>query len=191
MIYISAVGMINALGNNLDEIATNLTRGVAPGMRPRAGWLQGHPQAVLAGVDGELPLIPEKFAAHRSRNNQILLAALAQIQPQVDDAIAKYGRERIAIVLGTSTSGLHEGDTHVNLRTHGQPSTTWHYAQTGTRRSVAFSQPLAGARRPGLYPFNRLLFQRQSDNQRAQAYRSGAGRCRHCGWRRHPEPDAD
>ncbi|GHL47284.1 hypothetical protein ECZU29_21340 [Escherichia coli] len=37
---------------------------------------------------------PEKFAAHRSRNNQILLAALAQIQPQVDDAIAKYGRER-------------------------------------------------------------------------------------------------
>ncbi|EOM2467113.1 hypothetical protein CWH77_005677, partial [Escherichia coli O157:H7] len=27
MIYISAVGMINALGNNLDEIATNLTRG--------------------------------------------------------------------------------------------------------------------------------------------------------------------
>lgn len=98
-------------------------------MRPRAGWLQGHPQAVLAGVDGELPVIPEKFAAHRSRNNQILLAALAQIQPQVDDAIAKYGRERIAIVLGTSTSGLHEGDTHVNLRTHGQPSTTWHYAQ--------------------------------------------------------------
>ncbi len=119
MIYISAVGMINALGNNLDEIATNLTRGVAPGMRPRAGWLQGHPQAVLAGVDGELPLIPEKFAAHRSRNNQILLAALAQLQPQVDDAIAKYGRERIAIVLGTSTSGLHEGDTHVNLRTTG------------------------------------------------------------------------
>ncbi|HBA2701896.1 TPA: beta-ketoacyl-ACP synthase, partial [Escherichia coli] len=47
MIYISAVGMINALGNNLDDIAANLTRGVAPGMRPRAGWLQGHPQAVL------------------------------------------------------------------------------------------------------------------------------------------------
>ncbi|MCC5415972.1 beta-ketoacyl-ACP synthase, partial [Escherichia coli] len=43
MIYISAVGMINALGNNLDEVAANLARGVAPGMRPRAGWLQGHP----------------------------------------------------------------------------------------------------------------------------------------------------
>ena len=75
MIYISAIGMINALGNDTDEIATNLTRGVAPGMRPRPGWLQGHPQAVLAGVDGELPAIPDDFAAHRSRNNQLLLAA--------------------------------------------------------------------------------------------------------------------
>lgn len=105
MIYISAVGMINALGNNTDEIAANLTRGIAPGMRPRTGWLQGHPSAVLAGVDGELPAIPQHFSAHRSRNNQLLLAALMQIQPQVDDAIARFGRDRIAVVLGTSTSG--------------------------------------------------------------------------------------
>lgn len=136
MIYISAVGMINALGNNLDEIAANLARGVAPGMRPRAGWLQGHPQAVLAGVDGELPLIPEKFAAHRSRNNQILLAALAQLQPQVDDAIAKYGCERIAIVLGTSTSGLHEGDTPLTCTPTGSqaPRGTMHNKNSAIRR---------------------------------------------------------
>ena len=115
MIYISAVGMINALGNSLDEIACNLTRGIAPGMRPRAGWLQGQPQAMLGGVDGELPAIGDAFAAHRSRNNQLLLAALAQIQPQVDDAIARYGRDRVAVVLGTSTSGLDEGDRHVDF----------------------------------------------------------------------------
>ena len=104
MIYISAVGMINALGNTLDEIAANLTRGVAPGMRPRTGWLQGHPEAVLGGVDGELPVIADTFRDHRSRNNQLLLAALAQIQPQVDAAITQYGHERVAVVLGTSTS---------------------------------------------------------------------------------------
>ncbi|MBI0679854.1 MULTISPECIES: beta-ketoacyl-[acyl-carrier-protein] synthase family protein [Citrobacter] len=129
MIYISAVGMINALGNDTDEIATNLTRGVAPGMRPRSGWLQGHPQAVLAGVDGELPAIPDDFAAHRSRNNQLLLAALAQIQPRVDEAIAQYGRDRVAVVLGTSTSGLDEGDAHVNLTLNGQESLSWQYPQ--------------------------------------------------------------
>ena len=79
MIYLSAVGMVNALGNSADEIAANLIAGVAPGMRQRAGWLQGLPEAVLGGVEGELPPVPESFSAHRSRNNQLLLAALALI----------------------------------------------------------------------------------------------------------------
>ncbi|BBW74016.1 MULTISPECIES: beta-ketoacyl-[acyl-carrier-protein] synthase family protein [Klebsiella] len=129
MIYISAVGMINALGSDNNEIAANLTRGVAPGMRPRSGWLRGHPHAVLAGVDGELPVIPDEFSAHRSRNNQLLLAALKHIQPQVDKAITQYGRDRIAVILGTSTSGLDEGDTHVNLTLNGQESAAWQYPQ--------------------------------------------------------------
>ncbi|WP_194207440.1 beta-ketoacyl-[acyl-carrier-protein] synthase family protein [Superficieibacter sp. 1612_C1] len=129
MIYISAAGMINALGNDNNEIAANLVRGTAPGMRSRSGWLQGHPHVVLAGVDGELPDIPDGFSAHRSRNNQLLLAVLEQIQPQVNEAIAQFGNDRVAVVLGTSTSGLNEGDAHVNLRLNGQESTAWQYPQ--------------------------------------------------------------
>ncbi|EDJ7304844.1 beta-ketoacyl-[acyl-carrier-protein] synthase family protein [Salmonella enterica] len=129
MIYISAIGMINALGNKVAEVAANLNRGVSPGMRPRAGWLLGFPEAVLGGVDAELPPIPDSFSAHRTRNNQLLLAALAQIQPQVDEAIARYGRDRIAVVMGTSTSGLNEGDAHVNLSLNQQPSPHWQYPQ--------------------------------------------------------------
>lgn len=30
MSYVSAIGMVNALGNHLDEIAHNLTRGASP-----------------------------------------------------------------------------------------------------------------------------------------------------------------
>ncbi len=129
MIYISAVGMINALGNDTDEIAINLTRGRAPGMRSRPDWLPGHPHTVLAGVEGELPTIPSNFSAHRSRNNQLLLAALEQIQPQVDEAIMQFGNDRVAVILGTSTSGLNEGDAHVNLTLNGQESHTWQYPQ--------------------------------------------------------------
>ncbi|PWW04649.1 beta-ketoacyl-[acyl-carrier-protein] synthase family protein [Mangrovibacter plantisponsor] len=129
MIYISAIGVINALGNTAAEVAQHLVLGKSPGMRPRDGWLSGHPQAVLGGVDGELPVIPETFHAHHTRNNQLLLAALAQIQPTVDQAIAQYGLERIAIVMGTSTSGLDEGDQHVRLSRTGQPSEHWRYPQ--------------------------------------------------------------
>ncbi|SNY71656.1 beta-ketoacyl-[acyl-carrier-protein] synthase family protein [Enterobacter sp. CC120223-11] len=129
MIYIAAAGMINALGNTADEIAVNLCAGTAPGMRSREGWLQGDVAAVLGGVDGELPVIHDAFAAHRSRNNQLLLAALAQIQSQVDEAIARFGRDRVAVIMGTSTSGLDEGDIHANLTLNGQESSEWRYAQ--------------------------------------------------------------
>lgn len=129
MIYISALGMINALGQSTEEIAANLTRGVAPGMRNREGWLQNQPAAVFGGVEGELPQITDNFAAHRSRNNQLLLAALAQIQPVVDEAILRFGSDRIAVVLGTSTSGLDEGDRHVNHIINGENSPSWQYAQ--------------------------------------------------------------
>lgn len=84
---------------------------------------------MLAGVDGPLPTIPDAFRDHRSRNNQLLLAALAQIQPQVDEAIARFGRDRVAVALGTSTSGLDEGDAHVNLTLSGQESRDWRYPQ--------------------------------------------------------------
>lgn len=129
MIYISAVGMINALGNDLDNIAANLGQNCAPGMRARSGWLQGHAEAILGGVDGELPAIPETFAAHRSRNNQLLLAALAQIQPQVDEAIEKFGHDRVAVVLGTSTSGLDEGDIYVDQTLNDKENHSWQYPQ--------------------------------------------------------------
>lgn len=129
MIYIAAAGIINALGNTPDDIAVNLCAGTAPGMRPREGWLQGDVAAVLGGVEGELPAIPDEFVAHRSRNNQLLLAALAQIQPQVDEAIARFGRDRVAVIMGTSTSGLDEGDIHANLKLNGKESAAWRYAQ--------------------------------------------------------------
>lgn len=129
MIYISAVGMVNALGNSADEVAANLTAGRAPGMHRRSGWLQGIPDAVLGGVEGELPTIPDGLRAHRTRNSQLLLAALAQIRPAVDEAIARVGRDRVAVVLGTSTSGLDEGDEHVRRTLNGEASTAWRYPQ--------------------------------------------------------------
>ena len=114
MIYISAFGMVNALGNTLEQIAAQLTSGHAPGMQPREGWLQQSKTCWLGEVPGELPPVPAALAAHNTRNNQLLLAALAQIRPAVDAAIAHFGCERVAVVLGTSTSGVDEGDRQVD-----------------------------------------------------------------------------
>lgn len=133
MIYLSAIGMLNALGHSLDEIASNLQQGISPGMQARTGWLKQGMSAVFGTVTATLPPVPDHLAAHCSRNNQLLLAALAQIRPHVDAAINRYSGARVAVVLGTSTSGLDEGDRFVSACMQGTCSAThpggYHYYQ--------------------------------------------------------------
>ena len=129
MITLTAAGMVNALGNNLDEIAGNLQANIAPGIeRDRDGWLQKG-ECWVGRVTGNLPDVPPELAQYNSRNNRLLLAALAQIRPQVDEAITRYGNERVAVVLGTSTSGLDEGDRMVSGTHAGKPPAAYRYGQ--------------------------------------------------------------
>ncbi|QGU88068.1 beta-ketoacyl-[acyl-carrier-protein] synthase family protein [Erwinia sorbitola] len=124
MMFISAVGMLNALGAGADEVAGNLQRGVAPGMHADSGWLIGGKPCWIGRVEAQLPAVPSRLAAHNSRNNQLLLAALAQIDAEVQLAIARFGADRVAVVLGTSTSGLDEGDRFIS-----GDSANYHYFQ--------------------------------------------------------------
>ena len=41
----------------------------------------------------------------------LALGALAEIRPEVDAAIERYGADRIGIVIGTSTSGIAESES--------------------------------------------------------------------------------
>lgn len=124
MIYLTAAGMVNAMGNRLDDIAANLVAARSPGMAAdKDGWLQ-QGECWVGRVTGELPAMPASLPQHDSRNNRLLLAALAQIRPQVDEAIARYGADRVAVILGTSTSGLDEADRYVS----GQ-NATYRYGQ--------------------------------------------------------------
>ncbi|RNM20950.1 beta-ketoacyl-[acyl-carrier-protein] synthase family protein [Dickeya undicola] len=124
MIYIHAVGLLNALGNNADEIARNLAAGRAPGMRPDSRWLLQGKSCWTGNVLAELPAVPSHLTTHDSRNNRLLLAALEQIRPQVDEAVARFGADRVAVIMGTSTSGLDEADRFIS---EGLP--TYRYAQ--------------------------------------------------------------
>lgn len=124
MIYLTAAGMVNAMGNRLDDIAANLVAARSPGMAAdKDGWLQ-QGECWVGRVTGELPAMPASLPQHDSRNNRLLLAALAQIRPQVDEAIARYGADRVAVIVGTSTSGLDEADRYVS----GQ-NATYRYGQ--------------------------------------------------------------
>ncbi|QXH62416.1 beta-ketoacyl-[acyl-carrier-protein] synthase family protein [Pseudomonas azerbaijanorientalis] len=105
--YLNALGLVCALGRDKQEVARHLFAGDCGGMREQAGWV---PQRALpvGAVQGNLATLPADMSRHHSRNNQLLLEATLQIRPDIDSAIRTYGRDRIGVVLGTSTSGIDE-----------------------------------------------------------------------------------
>lgn len=105
--YLNSLGVVCSLGRGPDEVARRLFAGDCSGMRRESGWVPDRSLTVGA-VQGDLAAIPTELHQQKSRNNQLLLEAALQIRGDIDHAIERYGRERIAVVLGTSTSGIDE-----------------------------------------------------------------------------------
>jgi 3-oxoacyl-[acyl-carrier-protein] synthase-1 len=105
--YLNALGVICSLGRDKSQVARHLFAGDCSGMRREPGWVPER-ELPVAAVRGELAPIPSQLAEQSSRNNQLLLEAALQIRDDIDQAIHMYGRERIGVVLGTSTSGIDE-----------------------------------------------------------------------------------
>ena len=105
--YLNSLGVVCSLGRGPDEVARRLFAGDCSGMRRESGWVPDRSLTVGA-VQGDLAAIPTELHQQKSRNNQLLLEAALQIRGDIDHAIERYGRERIAVVLGTSTSGSDE-----------------------------------------------------------------------------------
>jgi 3-oxoacyl-[acyl-carrier-protein] synthase-1 len=97
--------MVNALGQTLDEIWPRLTTGDQTRFTIREDLIPGvgRPYGM---VRGDLPEIPPDLARHACRNNQLALAALAQIRADIESAVSRYGAERIGVVAGSSTAGI-------------------------------------------------------------------------------------
>ena len=109
--YLNALGVICALGAGKHAVAEALFAGDDTCLRPESGWAPGR-TLPLGSVRTLLPPTPPALAATRdNRNNRLLLAAAQEIETDIQTAILRYGRERIGVVLGTSTTGIEEA-TH-------------------------------------------------------------------------------
>ncbi len=111
-VFLPSLGIINALGSGCDGVAQGLFAGDTSGMVVEDGWLPDGPVRI-GRARGALPEIPAALKTYDCRNNRLLLAALAQIQSDVDAALSHFGRNRIGVVLGTSTSGIAEGEAAI------------------------------------------------------------------------------
>lgn len=130
--YLPSMGIVNALGNNANEVADGLFAGDTSGMVLESNWLHGHHsnEARVGRVRSNLPELPKQWLEYNCRNNQLLLAALSQLEDEVKTAIVRYGRERVGVVLGSSTAGISEGEAaFITLQTHQALPANYHYKQ--------------------------------------------------------------
>jgi 3-oxoacyl-[acyl-carrier-protein] synthase-1 len=109
-IYLNSLGLVCSLGSGIDEVRARLQAVDGPrGLVDASDFLPGRTLPV-GRVHAELPTLDEAPLWQRSRNNRLALSALRQIEPRVRDAIERLGPQRVAVVLGGSTSGVREGE---------------------------------------------------------------------------------
>lgn len=94
------------------------------------------PFATVAGqIRTLLPEVRPELADYRCRNAQVALAALNHpddaMRTALHRAIDRYGRQRIGVVIGTSTSGLYETESaYAHLLQHGCMPDDWHFLES-------------------------------------------------------------
>jgi 3-oxoacyl-[acyl-carrier-protein] synthase-1 len=126
---LAALAMVNALGRHPDEIWPRLIRGDQSGFQTREDLVPGR-KLVVAEVAGALPAVPDRLRRYACRNNSLTLAALEQIEKPISDLIQAVGRQRIGVVMGTSTSGVGDAEAAIRHRVEtGSLAHSFHYAQ--------------------------------------------------------------
>ncbi|QCP50602.1 beta-ketoacyl-[acyl-carrier-protein] synthase family protein [Trinickia violacea] len=117
-VYLHALGIVNALGADVDAVVRGLASGVAAGM-----GLAAEDGPFIGRAVGLLDIAPPAhLARYDCRNNRLLLAALAQIRSTADQACERYGAQRVGVVLGTSTSGVGAAEAALARQASVDPS---------------------------------------------------------------------
>ena len=112
-LYLTKPAILSSLGEGIERHIQHLLAAEASPLAPSdqafTHYHMAGKQRVFGEVNTTLRPFPQDLPSlHASRNNQLLWHCLAQIEPQIERAIARFGRQRIAVVIGTSTTGVDE-----------------------------------------------------------------------------------
>ena len=115
-VFLNDMGIVCSIGHGKRTVREALFRADSPqGMTLTETFSPGR-MLQLGVVTAALPDGTAWPVWHRSRNNALLAAALCEIHDAVHAAVARVGPARVAIVLGSSTSGVLEGEAAVRTR---------------------------------------------------------------------------
>jgi len=103
--YLADLAIVNSLGSGKEVVLERLLQGDQSGMQTCGPLLTGR-NGVVARVAEELPGLSPEYAEFDCRNNQLLVSAAVQFAPAIEELKSEVGPQRIAVLVGTSTSGI-------------------------------------------------------------------------------------
>ncbi|MCC4785436.1 beta-ketoacyl-[acyl-carrier-protein] synthase II [Vibrio splendidus] len=129
-IYIQDCGFHSALGSSVADIHGSLKGARESNMVEVSDMLNDGKHTIVGKVAGKLPEIPPDLTQYATRNNQLALSALNQIKDSIKQAKSQFGADRIAVVIGTSTSGISDGEAAFKHKlAHGEFPEHYHYSK--------------------------------------------------------------
>lgn len=140
------LGLVCPLGADHKTILQKLIAGDTCGMvfDESLGHVVGKVSHSFADECLEMQANPD-LNIYNCRNNQLAMAALKQIQPSVETLKTRYGQHRIAVVMGTSTSGVSATeDALAYTLKHSSPPQGYHYRQQELGGLAEFSAAYLG-----------------------------------------------
>ncbi len=129
-VYINDIGILCALGTGVEAIKHSLFDVSESPLIKSRDYIIGEEVCVGKILDDLPEQDPKTPKIHKSRNNQVLLAAYLQIKQTVENAVNRYGSDRIGIILGSSTSGIASGERALEcFQENGDFPSEYHYLQ--------------------------------------------------------------
>ena len=152
-VYLNDLGLTCALGADKTTVLANFLAG-------EQGYMQKNNSfgvdTVIGKVDVKLPNLSQYGDYQNSRNNQLAFSAFEQISQKLSQLkltlskekqqSEKNGEVNIAVVVGTSTSGIASGEQSMQqYLTTGEHASDYHYSMQEMGNTAEFIAQLAGA----------------------------------------------
>lgn len=125
--YLNNAAAICALGEDIDAIATALFADNAESPLQKSAAYSPQPRTL-----GRVNISSSQCdtRADKSRNNDLLRACLTPLLGPVDELKKRYGSARIGVIVGSSTSGISEGEAaERHAKEHRAYPDDYHYLQ--------------------------------------------------------------
>lgn len=146
---LTALGLCCALGSSKQQVWHNAVAGSRAGMQPRSDLLTNGQAVIVGEVTANLPDLSHWPAPYQTRNNQLAAFAYQQIAAEVEIARTTFGARRIAVIIGTSTSGIAEGEAAMQqYMAQQQYPEGYHYSMQEMQATADFVALLADVQGP-------------------------------------------